>query len=54
MVFLFARLAWTIEASDEEEALCLQERAKDFVCKMERRLTGVDGYGWLRERQERS
>ena len=40
MVFLFARLAWTIGASGDEEALCLRDRAKDFVCKMDRRLGG--------------
>ena len=28
MVFLFARLAWTIGASDQEEASCLRDRGK--------------------------
>src|SRR5580704_13859254 len=39
-------------ASDHKEASCRRDRAKDFVCKMERRLMGADGYGWLRGRQE--
>src|SRR4029077_17300020 len=52
LAFLFAQLARTIGASDHKEASCLGDRAKDFVCKIERRLAGVDGYGWLRGRQE--
>ena len=44
----------TIGASDHKEASCLRDRAKTFVCKMERRLARGDGYGWLRGHQERS
>src|SRR5580704_19628189 len=50
--FVFAQLARTIGASDHKEASCLGDRAEAFVCKIERRLAGVDGYGWLRGRQE--
>ena len=39
-------------ASDHKEASCLGDRAKESVCKIARRLAGVDGYGWLRGRQE--
>jgi hypothetical protein len=51
---VFAQLARTIGASDHKEASCLRDRAKDLVCKKERRLAGADGYGWLWGRQERS
>ena len=51
-MFLFARLAWAIGASDDEEALCLRDREKQAVCKMDRRLAGGDGYGWLWGRGE--
>ena len=52
LAFVFAPLARTIGASDHKEASCLRDRAKEFVCKKERRLAGANGYGWLLERQE--
>ena len=51
-VFVFAPLARTIGASDQEEASCLRDREKQSVCKMDRRLAGGDGYGWLWGRRE--
>ena len=54
LAFVFAPLARTIGASDHKEASCLRDRAKEFVCKKERRLAGANGYGWLLERQESS
>ena len=51
-LFVFAPLARTIEASDQEEASCLRDREKQSVCKMDRRLAGGDGYGWLWGRRE--
>jgi hypothetical protein len=51
-LFVFAPLARTIEASDQEEASCLRDREKQSVCKMDRRLADGDGYGWLWGRRE--